>query len=127
MSLELKYTVTSVKVKNEVNSEGVTLENAVCQTHWLVTGTDADGNTGEFTGATPFTAASVPAASFTSFETLVEENVVKWITAVVDGDAGYKEHIVAQIQKQIDVNLITEPTLPWATDDSITPTPDPAV
>ena len=114
MALTLSYTVTGVKVKDEVNSEGTTLENAVCQTYWKVTGTDANGDVGEFSGATPFTAANVPAENFTDFATLTEANVLSWITAVVDGDANYKAHILGQIEKQIDQATITEPTLPWA-------------
>ena len=125
MALTLVYSVTGVKVKDEVNSEGTTLSNAVCQTYWKVVGTDSNGNAGDFTGATPFTAASVPQASFTDFADLQEENVVAWIKAVVDADAGYKAHIEEQIQKIIDVDIITEPTLPWATTpDDAAPEPD---
>tara|TARA_R110000823_G_scaffold224387_6_gene352417 strand:+ start:312 stop:701 length:390 start_codon:yes stop_codon:yes gene_type:complete len=124
MALTLVYSVTGVKVKDEVNSEGTTLSNAVCQTYWKVVGTDSNGNTGDFTGATPFTAASVAAANFTDFADLQEANVVGWIQAVVDGDPSYKAHIESQIQKIIDVDTVTEPTLPWATeDDTTTPAP----
>jgi len=124
MALTLVYSVTGVKVKDEVNSEGTTLSNAVCQTYWKVVGTDSDGNVGDFTGATPFTAASVSAANFTDFVDLQEANVVGWIQAVVDGDPSYKAHIEEQIQKIIDVAITTEPALPWATeDDTTTPAP----
>ena len=116
MALTLSYTVTSLKVKDEVNADGVTLQNAVVQTYWKCVGTDDNGNTGEFQGATPFTAANVPAASFKAFEDLVEADVVAWIQAVVDGDAAYKEHIEAQIQRQIDADITRETALPWATD-----------
>lgn len=122
MPLTLAYSVTSLKVKDEVNSDGVTLSNAVCQTYWKCVGTDSDGNTGEFQGATPFSAATVSEGSFTAFADLAEADVIGWITAVVDGDAGYKAHIEEQIQKQIDVEVTSEPALPWAEDD-VTPTP----
>tara|TARA_B110000977_G_scaffold201126_1_gene294284 strand:- start:436 stop:822 length:387 start_codon:yes stop_codon:yes gene_type:complete len=124
MALTFVYTVTGVKVKNEVNSEGATHQNAVCQTHWKIVGTDENDNSAEFVGATPFTAANVPAATFTSFENLVEANVISWIQAVVDGDAGYKEHITMMIEKQIEAETESEPDLPWGTPDGVTPVAD---
>lgn len=122
MALTLAYSVTGMKVKDEVNAEGVTLSNAVCQTFWKVTGTDSDDNVGEFSGATPFTAASVSEANFTDLAALTEDIVIGWITAVVEADAGYKSHIEGQIQKIIDQDLQTEAALPWA--DDVTPVPD---
>jgi hypothetical protein len=128
MALTLTYSVTSLKVKDEVNSEGVTLTNAVCQTYWKIVGTDANGATGEFSGATPFTAANVPAGEFKDFADLQEEDVISWITAVVDGDAGYKAHIVGRIQAQIDAETIRETAMPWATDVTpVPPVPTPGV
>lgn len=116
MALTLTYSVTSLKVKDEVNAEGATLQNAVVQTYWKVVGADADGNEGEFQGATPFTAANVPTGSFKAFEDLVEADVLAWITNVVDTDAGYKEHILEMIQKQIDQDIAQETAMPWAED-----------
>lgn len=126
MPLTLSYEITSLKVKDEVNSDGVTLQNAVCQTYWKCTGEDADGNTGEFSGATPFSAATVSEGNFTAFENLVEADVIGWVQAVVDGDAGYKAHIEEQIQRMIDASITQEAALPWATDVTPVTTPDPA-
>lgn len=123
MPLTLTYTVTSLKVKDQVNAEGETLTNAVVQTYWKVVGDDGAGNTGEFQGATPFTAETVPAASFTPFEDLVESDVLAWITGVVEGDQGYKSHIEEVIQKQIDEDVMTDATMPWAPED-VTPDPE---
>ena len=123
MALTLSYSVTNLKVKDEVNTDGVTLENAVCQTYWKCTGTDSANNTGEFVGATPFSAANVSEGSFTAFEDLQEADVIGWIQAVVDGDPGYKEHIEAQIQRQIDQEARRDVTPPWASED-VTPDPD---
>ena len=122
MALTLEYSVTSLKVKDEVNADGDTLTNAVVQTFWKVVGTDTDGNAAEWAGATPFTAANVPTGSFTAFETLEEATVVGWITAIVDADAGYEAHIREQLQRQIDETLVTDVAMPWAED--VTPTPD---
>ena len=126
MALTLEYSVTNLKVKDEVNAEGVTLSNAVCQTFWKVVGTDPDGNTTDWAGATPFTAANVPAGSFTAFENLEESTVLGWITAVVEADEGYKAHIVGQLQRQLDEKLITDAEMPWAPVVTPDPAADPA-
>lgn len=118
MAFTLSYKVNNLKVKDEVNADGETLENAVVQTYWTVTGTDENGNEAEWAGATPFTAANVPAGSFVAFADLTEASVVSWIQAVVDGDPSYKQHIEEQLQKRIDDELVTEVeegSLPWAT------------
>ena len=83
------------------------------KTYWKRTGTDADGNEGTFSGATPFTAENVPAGSFVAFEDLEEATVVGWINAVIDADSTYKAHIDEQIQKVIDAGLEEDRNPPW--------------
>ena len=112
MALTLTWEVTGVKTKNETNTEGDTLADAVVQTYWTCTGVDEDGNEGSFAGATPFSAANVPAGSFVAFADLTEATVLGWIQNVVVG--GYMDHVQEQIQKQIDSATIQEPALPWA-------------
>lgn len=124
MAFTYTWEVTGLRKRDQVNSEGATLSGAVVQTYWKVTGTDADGNTGEFSGATPFTAENVPAGEFTAFESLTEETVLGWIRSVVEGDLPYKEHIDERIAHQIDQTLEEDAEMPWG--GSVTPTP-PAV
>lgn len=113
MALTLSWEVTGVKTNNQVNTDGDTLADAVVQTYWKCTGTDADGNEGSFSGATPFSAENVPAGSFVAFADLTEATVLGWIqNVVVDG---YMDHVQEQIQKQIDEATVQEPDLPWAT------------
>ena len=122
MALTLSYTVQSLKVKEEVNAEGATLPNAVVQTYWRAHGTDEAGNVGEFSGATPFSAATVPEGSFTPFADLQEADVIAWISAVVEADEGYKAHILEQCQRQIDDDIAQDTPMPWAPD--VTPDPE---
>lgn len=116
MALTYTWNVTGVKTKNETNADGVVLQDAVVQTYWQKVGTDSDGNTGTFSGATPFSAATVPEGEFVAFSSLTEDTVLGWIKAVVVD--GYEEHVNSQIQKQIDDQTIQEPGLPWASADS---------
>lgn len=115
MSLTYTWKVTGIKTRDEVNEQGETLKNAVVQTYWQKIGTDSDSNEGTFSGATPFTAANVPAGEFVPFAELTEETVLGWIQAVVVG--GYKEHVDSMIQKQIDDKTINDVPLPWAPEE----------
>jgi hypothetical protein len=115
----MNYTwqLTSLKRKN--TSE---LNNVVVQTYWKKIGTDENGNTGEFSGATPFDLSTVDPTSFTSYEDLTEEAVLGWIQSVVVGD--YENHVNAQIAKQIQdkISPITEVTdgFPWQPAEEVT-------
>jgi hypothetical protein len=109
--LTFTWSVTSLKTKNEGSNE-----SAVVQTYWKKIGTDAQGNTGEFSGATPFTSTTMPEGdTFVPFSELTEEIVLGWIKDVVVGS--YEDHVNGKIAEQIDakVNVITEAELPWST------------
>ena len=125
MALTYKYEITGVKTKDEV-VDSTTNPSAVVQTYWKLTGTDAEGNSGTFSGATPFTTTNMPAGStFVPFAQLTEAMVIGWVQAVVDGNPGYKQHIDAQIQKQIDEKIrpVTEAQMPWAPAPTTPPAP----
>lgn len=118
MAFTYAWKVTNLKVKDQVNADGESLQNAVVQTYWQCEGTDENGNSAHFAGATPFSAENVPAGSFKAFADLTEADVLAWIQNVVNSDANYKAHIDEQIQKEIDKELVTEveeESLPWAT------------
>lgn len=125
MALSTDYTwvweVTSLKKKDQVNTEGATLAGAVIQTFWKATGTDANGDTGEFSGATPFSAVNVPAGSFAAFETLTEATVLGWIQDIVNGDQGYADHISERVRLQIDEATEEEAAMPWGDGSDVTP------
>jgi hypothetical protein len=114
------WQVTGLRTKDEVNKEGAPLQDAVVQTYWKVTGTDEQGRTGSFSGATPFTAKDVPAGEFVSFSQLTEETVLSWIKAIVERDKPYKDHIDWRIQDEIDKEVVKDAKMPWAPDD-VTP------
>jgi hypothetical protein len=112
MTMTYTWKVTGIKVRDEVNANGDTLPKAVCQTYWHKAGVDANGNSGIFAGATPFTAANVPADQFVPFDQLTEEIVLGWIKSVVVGH--YEEHVNGVIAKQIADKSVTDQSMPWA-------------
>ena len=110
MTITYTWAVTSLKTRTEGSNE-----NAVVQTYWKKTGTDENGNTGEFSGATPFTTTTMPEGStFIPLAELTEAIVLGWIQDVVVGS--YEEHVNGMIAKQIaeKATPITETPMPWA-------------
>jgi len=109
----MNYTweITSIKRKDTP-----TLSNIIVQTYWKKIGTDENGNTGSFSGATPFDLSTVDPENFVAYENLTEEMVLGWIQSVVVG--GYEEHVNEKIAEEIDkqVNPVTEVTegFPWS-------------
>jgi hypothetical protein len=99
----------NIKEMKTIDVNGVT--DAVIQTYWEKIGTDENGNTGVFTGATPFLPSSVNPESFIPFEDLTPNIVLGWIQAVVTG--AYEQHVNEKIQNQIDGRNIKTPALPW--------------
>ena len=128
MALTYTWKIRSLKKQDDPSVE---LNDIIVQTYWECTGTDASGNSGTFSGATPFEPDQVDPDNFTSYEDLTEDQVLSWIKAVVNGNAGYKAHIDEQIQKQIDAIVrpmveVSNDALPWA-EPSANTTPTPAV
>ena len=120
MALTYTWAITSLKKTTDGS-----VDNFVVQSTWTCTGTDEDGDSGTFNGATPFPLDSLDPATFIPYEDLTEADVLGWIQAVVVGS--YKEHVDAQINKQIA--LVKDPVVevpngdfPW---DEPTPTPTP--
>jgi len=107
MAITYTWAVTGLKVTMVGD-----LPNYVVQTYWTKTGTDENGNTGQFAGATPFQ-PDPNQPSFIPFDQLNEAEVLGWIEAVVVGD--YETHVNDVIAKQIadKIDPVVEKPLPW--------------
>ena len=115
------WKIKSLKKQDDPSTE---LNDIIVQTYWECTGTDEEGHSGTFNGATPFEPDQVDADNFTTYENLTEAQVIGWIQDVVNGNPGYKAHIDEQIQKQIDAIVrpmveVNSDALPWA--EPVTP------
>ena len=117
MALTYEWKIKSLKKKDDPS---IQLDDIIVQTYWECTGSDEDGNSGTFHGATPFDPDQIDPENFTAYEDLTEVQVLGWIQDVVNNNIGYKNHIDEQIQKQIDaiINPMVEVSgdnLPWST------------
>jgi len=118
----MNYTWQLTSLKRKDSSD---LKNIIVQTFWKKIGTDENGNTGEFSGATPFDLSSVDPNNFVKYEDLTEEMVLGWIQSVVIGS--YKDHVNEKIAEQIEakVNPVTEVAggFPWQPEGEVTSNP----
>lgn len=106
----LTFTWEVVQVKT-AQSGGHT--RAVIQTYWKKTGTDSEGNSASFAGATPLSAEGVLADDFVDFTALEEATVIGWIKDQLGGNDHYNERIQLGIDEQ--TNPVTEEeSLPWS-------------
>lgn len=115
MSLIYDWKITGLKKQDNPSLE---LNNIIVQTYWECTGTDENGNSGTFHGATPFEPGKVDPNNFTLYENLTEIQVIGWIKDMINNNPGYKNHIDEQIQKQIDAIIhpaveVNADNLPW--------------
>lgn len=102
------------KLKSLIRKDVYALKNVIVQTYWECIGTDEEGYSGTFNGATPF---NVPEGSFIEYTDLTEEIVLGWIKEQVVGS--YKDHIDEQILKQINKQKVietqvSEDEFPWS-------------
>ena len=114
MALTYEWKLTGLRKQDTAD-----ITNLVIGTRWTCTGTDEDGTTGKFDGATPFDAPDEGQEGFVPYEELTEELVLSWIKSYVDSQPSYWEHINERIQKQIDETKwskedVTTENLPWA-------------
>lgn len=116
--MAITYTWKLTSLKKYDNYQGT--DHVVFQTYWKKIGTDENGNTGEFSGATPLDVSTLNLDSFTPYENLTEEQVLGWIKPVVVGD--YERHVNAKIAEQINDKVLVktqveERELPWISEE----------
>lgn len=127
MTITYKWKLTSFKKTNASN----TLTNVIFQTHWEKIGTDEHGNTGRFTGATPFDPAQIDTKNFVRYESLKEETVLSWIKSKVTGEyeVHVNEHIAKEIAEKTNVHVeVHASSFPWAASTAtgyVSPSPAP--
>jgi hypothetical protein len=112
MALTYAWKLTGLKKGNTESAQDV-----VIGTRWELTGTDEDGISGTFSGATPFKLENVEFHNFVPYQDLDQDTVIGWIQAEVVG--GYKDHVEQKILAQIEavkneIKDVQAAEFPWA-------------
>src|SRR6056300_1298013 len=109
----INYTweIVSMETKDQTNSDGVVLQNAVVRIVWKRIGTDDSGVSHSFLANSEFTAENVPEASFVNYFDLTKDMVIGWITNKLGA------HEIAKIDdiitKRIEKKNTIVRTPPW--------------
>ena len=129
MGFTYEWKLMSLKKQNTQD-----LSDVIVGTQWKVTGTDEDGYSGVFNGATPFEVRDLNGDGFVDYRDLTEELVLGWIKNQVSGStpANYMKHINQQIQRQIEhtkslTTDVSENDLPWSPTSGSSVTPEPEI
>lgn len=110
--MNFTWEIVSMETKDQTNSDGVTLQNAVVRTVWKRIGTDTDGVTHNFLGNTWFTAEEVEEGDFVNFFDLTQETVVGWLENKLT--AGEIAKIDDIIIRRVDKKNSIVRTPPWS-------------
>lgn len=107
--MSITYTWTVLQMDCYPQADGET--DVVFTVHWSLTGTDGTYNGGVYSSQA---VAVDPAAPFTPYADLTEEQVVGWVQAAMGAEqvAAYEANIAQQIADQIDPPVVVPP-LPW--------------
>lgn len=97
MAMTYQWKLTGLKKANSESAKDV-----IIGTRWELTGTDEDGVSGTFNGATPFKLENVELHNFVPYANLDQDTVIGWIQAEVVGE--YKDRVEDAIQRQIDAS-----------------------
>lgn len=116
MALTYEWKLTGLKKQNTD-----VLPDVIVGTSWTVTATDESGNTGTFTGATPFKVEDLNNDGFIDYKDLTEELVLGWVKNVVSGSGvgNYWGHINERIMEQVNSKKykrmeVQSSDLPWS-------------
>jgi|TARA_B110000977_G_C11052605_1_gene482883 hypothetical protein len=106
------FQVVNFETRDQTNSEGVVLSDAVVKVKWRRVGIDLDGRTASCVGYTVLSAANCPADQFSAFADLTEEEVTGWLESNMSEDLirSYDNSIIEKINKTIT----TKRAKPWS-------------
>ena len=120
MALTYTWNIKRLRVlPQDTNLIGDVFIKPVTNVYWEKTGTDSDGYSGTFAGATGLSYSAKTPEEFTAFEDLTEEMVLNWVK-LDTADTEYETHINGIIQLQINTEkeAAEDTSLPWVTIDS---------
>lgn len=109
----MNYTwrILKLGLQDELNNDGVLLENAVCSVQWKRIAEDTDGTKASYVGKTSLSAANTAAADFIALNDLSNETVLGWITSLMS-DAELAR-INSQLETKVERNRVRNIKPSW--------------
>jgi|TARA_B110000259_G_C13988289_1_gene391396 hypothetical protein len=105
------WQIVNFETRDQTNSEGLTLSDAVVKVKWRRVGVDSDDNSATVVGYTVLSAEDCLQENFSAFADLTEAQVISWLESNMSDDliASYN----TKIQDKINNSIVTERARPW--------------
>ncbi len=97
--MNYNWRIIKLGLSDQLNQDGVLLENAVVQVQWKLIAEDTDGVRASYVGTTALNASSIPANQFVPLNDVTSAQVITWLQDIL---AGTEQ---ARINKQLDAKI----------------------
>lgn len=77
--MNYQWRIVRLGLSDELNTDGVVLENAIVNVRWKRIATDDAGNSASYIGSTNLSAKDVSEADFITLDDVTEANVLSWV------------------------------------------------
>lgn len=77
--MNYQWRIVRLGLSDELNNDGVVLENAIVEVRWKRIATDDAGNIASHVGSTKLSAKEVSASDFINLDAVTEAKVLAWV------------------------------------------------
>lgn len=109
--MNYSWRIIKLGLNDQLNQDGVLLENAVVQVQWKLIAEDTDGTKASYVGNTVLSANLVPTDKFVLLNNVTSAQVIGWIQAAVAGTE--LDRINKQLDTKIERNRLREIRPNW--------------
>lgn len=97
--MNYNWRIIKLGLNDQLNQDGVLLENAIVQVQWKLIAEDTDGTKASYLGNTKLDAANIPAEEFVALNDVTSEQVIGWV------QSGIHPNELERINKQLDAKI----------------------
>lgn len=97
--MNYSWRIIKLGLNDQLNQDGVLLENTIVQVKWKLIAEDTDGSKASYVGNTALSANLVPTDKFVLLNNVTSAQVIDWIQAAVAGTE------LNRINKQLDTKI----------------------
>jgi hypothetical protein len=98
------WRIIKLGLSDQLNQDGVLLENAVVQVQWKLIAEDTDGVRASYVGTTALNASSIPANQFVPLNDVTSAQVITWLQDILAGTE--QDRINKQLDAKIERNRL---------------------
>lgn len=97
--MNYNWRIVKLGLNDQLNQDGVLLENAIVQVQWKLTAEDTDGTKASYLASTTLDATNISAEDFVAVNSVSSEQVIGWVQSNLSSTE------MDRINKQLDVKV----------------------